>query len=422
MSSFIPNNENNKDEDVDVGVGIENDGSDNYDKNANNGDTDNINIFENWDSDLLNIKSNLLRGIYAIGFETPSPIQKEAIIPITKKRDIMAQAQSGTGKTGAFCIGSLQIVDESLAKPQILMISPTRELALQTYEVLEKLGNFMKIKIHMLVGGTSITDDTQVLENDGPQFIVGTPGRIHDMIRRNILKTNNIKLLILDEADEMLSIGFKDQVYNIFQNLNNEIQVGLFSATIPDELNALTEKFMRDPVKILVKSDMLTLEGISQYYVAIEDDEQKYSTLKDLFSIISVSQCIIYCNSIKRVQELYNAMIEDNFPVCCIHSNMDKGERTNSYNDFKSGKHRVLISSNVTARGIDIQQVSTVINFDVPKCARTYLHRIGRSGRWGRKGVGINFVTKFDIQKMQNIEQYYSTQIEELPTNFQDNY
>ena len=411
MSSFIPNNENNKD------VGVKNDGSDNYDKEA-----DNINKFENWDSDLLNLRPNLLRGIYAIGFETPSPIQKEAIIPITKKRDIMAQAQSGTGKTGAFCIGSLQIVDESLAKPQILMISPTRELALQTYEVLEKLGNFMEIKIHMLVGGTSITDDTQVLENDGPQFIVGTPGRIHDMIRRNKLKTNNIKLLILDEADEMLSIGFKDQVYNIFQNLNNEIQVGLFSATIPDELNALTEKFMRDPVKILVKSDMLTLEGISQYYVAMEDDEQKYTTLKDLFSIISVSQCIIYCNSIKRVQELYNAMIEDSFPVCCIHSNMDKGERTNSYNDFKSGKHRVLISSNVTARGIDIQQVSTVINFDVPKCARTYLHRIGRSGRWGRKGVGINFVTKFDVQKMQNIEQYYSTQIEELPTNFQDNY
>tara|TARA_X000000368_G_scaffold75127_1_gene55578 strand:- start:3068 stop:4303 length:1236 start_codon:yes stop_codon:yes gene_type:complete len=411
MSSFIPNNENNKD------VGVKNDGSDNYDKEA-----DNINKFENWDSDLLNLRPNLLRGIYAIGFETPSPIQKEAIIPITKKRDIMAQAQSGTGKTGAFCIGSLQIVDEILAKPQILMISPTRELALQTYEVLEKLGNFMEIKIHMLVGGTSITDDTQVLENDGPQFIVGTPGRIHDMIRRNILKTNNIKLLILDEADEMLSIGFKDQVYNIFQNLNNEIQVGLFSATIPDELNALTEKFMRDPVKILVKSDMLTLEGISQYYVAMEDDEQKYTTLKDLFSIISVSQCIIYCNSIKRVQELYNAMIEDSFPVCCIHSNMDKGERTNSYNDFKSGKHRVLISSNVTARGIDIQQVSTVINFDVPKCARTYLHRIGRSGRWGRKGVGINFVTKFDVQKMQNIEQYYSTQIEELPTNFQDNY
>ena len=419
MSSFIPNNENKKDVDVDVDVNVENEvlGAD-----ANNGDIDSINKFENWDSDLLNLRPNLLRGIYAIGFETPSPIQKEAIIPVTKKRDIMAQAQSGTGKTGAFCIGSLQIVDEGLSKPQILMISPTRELAFQTYEVLEKLGNFMEIKIHMLVGGTSITDDTQILENDGPQFIVGTPGRIHDMIRRNILKTSSIKLLILDEADEMLSIGFKDQVYSIFQNLNNDIQVGLFSATIPDELTTLTEKFMRNPVKILVKSDMLTLEGISQYYVAIEDDEQKYTTLKDIFSIISLSQCIIYCNSIKRVQELYTAMINDNFPVCCIHSNMDKGDRTNSYNDFKSGKHRVLISSNVTARGIDIQQVSTVINFDVPKCARTYLHRIGRSGRWGRKGVGINFVTKFDIQKMQNIEQYYSTQIEELPTNFQDNY
>ena len=408
MNSDLSNNEMNN---VEVG-----------DDNENSSNNSSNNKFESWDEVNLNLGDKLLRGIYAIGFENPSPIQKEAIIPIIKNKDIIAQAQSGTGKTGAFCVASLQIVDEELIKPQIIMLSPTRELAVQTYDVLKRLGSFMKIKIQLLVGGTSINEDTHLLENDEPHFIVGTPGRVQDMIRRNVLKTDNIKFLILDEADEMLSIGFKDQVYNIFQKMNNDIQVGLFSATIPVELNALTEKFMRDPIKILVKSDMLTLEGISQYYVAMEDDEQKYATLKDIFEAISVSQCIIYCNSIKRVQELHSAMIDDNFPVCCIHSNMDKGERTQSYTDFKSGKYRVLISSNVTARGIDVQQVSTVINFDIPKNTATYLHRIGRSGRWGRKGIGINFVTKYDINKMHNIEQHYSTQIEELPTNFEEKY
>jgi superfamily II DNA/RNA helicase len=172
-------------------------------------------------------------------------------------------------------------------------------------------------------------------------------------------------------------------------------------------------------VKILVKAEALTLEGIRQYYVALENDEQKYDTLIDIYGIISMSQCIIYCNSVKRVQDLYEAMRSDNFPVCQIHSNMDNAERKQSYADFKNGVHRVLISSNVTARGIDVQQVSTVINFDVPKCVHTYLHRIGRSGRWGRKGVGINFVTIHDTRKIKEIEQHYSTQINELPSNWE---
>ena len=175
---------------------------------------------------------------------------------------------------------------------------------------------------------------------------------------------------------------------------------------------------MRNPVKIFVKAERLTLEGISQYFVALEDDKQKYATLKDLYSYISMSQCIIYCNSVKRVSELYYAMYEDGFPVCCIHSNMDKEERMNSFNEFKNGKFRVLISSNVTSRGIDIQQVSTVINFDIPKCVHNYIHRIGRSGRWGRKGVGINFITRRDISKLKEIEQHYSCQIDELPSSF----
>jgi superfamily II DNA/RNA helicase len=175
---------------------------------------------------------------------------------------------------------------------------------------------------------------------------------------------------------------------------------------------------MRDPVKILVKAEQLTLEGISQFYVAMENDEQKYETLKDIYGMISMSQCIIYCNSVKRVNDLYEAMQTDNFPVCQIHSSMDKDERNKSYQEFKSGKQRVLISSNVTARGIDVQQVSTVINFDVPSCVHTYLHRIGRSGRWGRKGVGINFMTQRDTRKVKEIEEYYHTKINELTENW----
>ena len=223
-------------------------------------------------------------------------------------------------------------------------------------------------------------------------------------------------MLVLDEADEMLSIGFKEQVYNIFQFLGNKIQVGLFSATLPVEIQALTEKFMREPVKILVKTESVTLEGIKQYYVALENDSQKYETLKDLFGSITVNQCIIYCNSIKRVNDLCEALRNDNFPVCCIHSGMEKEERSKSYKEFINGSSRVLISSNLTARGIDVQQVSTVINFDLPKDIHTYIHRIGRSGRWGRKGMGINFITQYDVRKMKEIEQYYDTQVEELPS------
>jgi len=373
---------------------------------------------ENWDD--LKISNDLLRGIYAHGFEKPSPIQSRSIVPIINGKDIIAQAQSGTGKTAAFSIGALSIVNLSENTNQILVLSPTRELTIQTAKVISSLGQMMNgLKTQVLVGGSSIDEDASALKNNIPHVIAGCPGRVYDMIRRGNIVAKNIKLVILDEADEMLSSGFKEQIYNIFQSFNKNIQVALFSATLPEYINNITAKFMRDPVKVYVKVESLTLEGISQFYVAVEDDKQKYATLKDLYSIISVSQCIIYCNSVKRVSDLYDAMIEDGFPVCCIHSNMEKAARDNSFAEFRNGKNRVLISSNVTARGIDIQQVSVVINFDVPKCVHTYLHRIGRSGRWGRKGVGINFITRRDLSKIKEIEKYYSTQIDELPANFE---
>lgn len=372
-----------------------------------------MNTFEKWDDDNVNIKIKLLRGIYANGFEQPSPIQKQAIIPMIQGKDLIAQAQSGTGKTGAFTIGMLQYIDESIQETQAIILSPTRELASQTNNVINNIGKMMNIKTCLTTGTISVSENIKEIE-DKPHIIVGCPGRLNDMLRRRKVNLNNLKLMILDEADEMLSVGFKDQVYQIFQYLPETITVSLFSATLPKELEDLTNKFMREPIKILVKNDMLTLEGISQYYIALETDNDKFNTIKDLFGWISSSQAIIYCNSLKRVSDLYSAMIKDEFPVCCIHSGMDKEQRNETYNDFKNGKHRVCISSNVTARGIDIQQVSTVINFDIPKCPHTYLHRIGRSGRWGRKGVAINFVTKYDIHIMRGIEQLYETEIKEL--------
>jgi superfamily II DNA/RNA helicase len=369
--------------------------------------------------ELENIDHNILRGIFAYGFEKPSPIQKKAIKPIISGRDIIAQAQSGTGKTAAFSIGALSLIDLNDNNTQVLVLSPTRELTTQTAKVMSSIGSMMDgLRVQTLFGGSSIDENSGFFKKTAPHIICGCPGRVHDMMRRGNITTKTIKLIILDEADEMLSQGFKEQVYNIFQYFDNSIQVALFSATVSDQIKPIINQIMRDPVRITVKAEMLTLEGISQFFVAVEDDRQKYLVLKDTFSAISLSQCIIYCNSVKRVADLYEAMREDGFPVCCVHSNMDTKSRDEAFNEFKVGSCRVLISSNVTARGIDVQQVSTVINFDIPKDIHTYLHRIGRSGRWGRKGVGINFITRRDIPKLKEIEEYYACQINEMPSDF----
>lgn len=374
---------------------------------------------DEWEEFDLNV--SLLRGIYSYGFEKPSPIQKKAIPEITKNKDIIAQSQSGTGKTGAFSIGLLNNVKIISDDLQSIILSPTRELSKQIYDFIKHISKMMKgLRVALIIGGSSIDDDIKNL-NDNPHLIVACPGRINDMIRRKKINIKTVRKVVLDEADEMLSTGFKDQVYEIFQNLNDDVQICLFTATISDQLTQLSNKFMRDPIRLLVKTDMLTLEGISQYYVFLGSDKEKYETLKDLFSLISMSQSIIYCNSVTRVVELYNEMVKDNFPVCCIHSSQTKEQRTKSYNEFKSGKQRVLLSTNLTARGIDVQQVSTVINFDIPKDKHIYLHRIGRSGRWGRKGVGINFLTRKETKLLREIECYYQTEINELPEDFNKN-
>ena len=378
-----------------------------------------------WEDEKLGLKDNLLRGIYAYGFEQPSSIQKKAIYPFiygrgNKKVDIIAQAQSGTGKTGTFVVGALQMLDENNKSPQILILAPTHELARQIKHVVDQLSNYMNVNSLLLVGGISIDENKKQLNENNPQIIVGTPGRVQDMIRRGFLQTNKFNLLVLDEADEMLSSGFKEQMGKILQHMPESIKIGLFSATLSDELLEISKTFMDNPIKILVKNKELTLQGIAQYYVNLNDDSSKYETLKDIFSSLTISQSIIYCNSTRRVDDLEEAMLEDNFPVKKIHGKMTNEERKKTNRDFKSGSCRVLITSDLFARGIDVQQVSMVINFDIPKSEYTYLHRIGRSGRWGRKGIAINFQTKYDVHKLKHFEEFYNTQIEEMPVNYAD--
>ena len=370
----------------------------------------------NWED--LNIREELLRGIYSYGFETPSPIQKKAIPHLINKRDIVVQAQSGTGKTATFTIGALANIDLNDSSTQVLVLSPTKELTIQTAKVFDSIGNILPgLRVKSMYGGMSIEEGSSFSSKNVPHVICGCPGRVFDMMRRDKLSTRKIRFVVIDEADEMLSAGFKDQIYNIFQYLNEDVQVALVSATLPDSVEPIIDKIMRNPVRISVKREMLTLEGIKQFFIAVDDDREKYMTLKDIFKYINLSHCIIYCNSVKRVQDLYEAMKEDEFPVCRLHSGMEKNEREISFNSFKKGVQRILISSNVTARGIDIQQVSVVVNFDLPKDVNTYLHRIGRSGRWGRKGIGINLVTRRDYFKLKEIETHYATQIKEMPAN-----
>jgi len=369
--------------------------------------------------DDMNLRDDLLRGIYAYGFEKPSAIQQRGIMPILAGHDTIAQAQSGTGKTATFSISVLQSINLSQKATQALILAPTRELAQQIQKVVRALGDFLNVSSHACIGGTLVRDDINTLRH-GVQIVVGTPGRVFDMVNRQIMLLDCVKLFVLDEADEMLSRGFKDQIYDIFQHLPPKVQVCLFSATMPPEILDISNKFMRDPVRILVKKDELTLEGIKQFYVAVDKEEWKFETLCDLYETLTITQAIIYCNTRRKVDWLTDKMGQRDFTVSSMHGDMTGQERELIMKEFRSGSSRVLITTDLLARGIDVQQVSLVINYDLPANRENYIHRIGRSGRFGRKGVAINFVTVDDTRAMRELEVHYNTQIEEMPMNVAD--
>ncbi|XP_046402791.1 eukaryotic initiation factor 4A-I [Ischnura elegans] len=381
-------------------------------------------IVSNWEEvvdnfDDMNLKEELLRGVYGYGFEKPSAIQQRAIMPCVKGLDVIAQAQSGTGKTATFSISILQQIDTNVRECQALILAPTRELAMQIQKVVLALGDFMNAQCHACIGGTNVRDDMRKLEM-GVHVVVGTPGRVYDMITRRALRPNTIKIFVLDEADEMLSRGFKDQIHDVFQKLNQNVQVILLSATMPTDVLEVSTRFMRDPVKILVKKEELTLEGIKQFFVNVEKEDWKYDTLCDLYDTLSITQAVIFCNTRRKVDWLTTSMQDRDFTVSAMHGDMEQRERDLIMRQFRSGSSRVLITTDLLARGIDVQQVSLVINYDLPSNRENYIHRIGRGGRFGRKGVAINFVTDEDKRALKDIETFYNTRIEEMPMNVAD--
>ena len=382
-----------------------------------------VDIIKSFDD--MGLNESLLHGVYSYGFEKPSVIQQKAIVPLTKRVDLIGQSQSGTGKTGAFVIGALQRISaareqeppstSNYRRCRVVIITPTRELANQVFEVAEKIGSHMDARIIKCVGGTDQRQNGDQLSR-GCDMVIGTPGRIYDMMCRKKLHGEDIELMILDEADEMLNEhGFRDCVHDIFQFLPTSANIVLFSATMPQSVLELTLKFMREPDRIIVKTEELTLEGIRQFYINVEREDWKFDVLRDIYDTICIRSCVIFCNTRRKVDWLAQEMQKANFVVSSTHGSLDGAERKRVLTDFRNGNSRVLITTDLLARGIDVQHVSIVINFDLPSNLENYLHRIGRSGRFGRKGLAINFVRNEDVQLLKDIERFYETHIEEMP-------
>lgn len=372
-----------------------------------------LKVYETFES--MDLPEKLLRGIFAYGYERPSDIQTKAIVPIKEGRDILAQARSGTGKTATFCIGSMCRIDPAIKKMQVLILVHTRELAQQIRGVATALGEYVGITAYAATGGTPLREDLRAIER-GVQMIVGTPGRIYDLMSRRALARDAVKVLILDEADQMLEDRFKEQVLCILElGFPKDCQVALFSATMPESVVEVANQILQKPTRILVPPEEVTLDGIKQYYVGLEKEEWKYDVLCDLYKQLTINQALIYCNKRQRAEWLAEKMTAEGFPLSFIHGEMEPEERQRRMKDFRSGTVRVMISTDLLARGIDIQQISLVINFELPSQRENYIHRIGRSGRFGRKGVAINLVGPEEAKALKEIESHYGTQIVPLP-------
>ena len=387
--------------------------------------------------DEINLKEYTLRGIYAYGWEKPSNIQSQSLVKLLNGKDIILQASAGSGKTGVFAIGAIEKVDLNLKELQVLIISPTRELSIQTYNILCKLAFFSQISIAIHRGCSNKTRVDEKIsgvekasgyisygESDKykEQICVATPGRLLDLLRRKYINLSETKMVILDEADELLSQSneFFLTIKDIFYYLNypNTFQTVIVSATLPPDVLELINKITVDPTQILVKNEDLPLEGIKQYYIVLDHEEDKISCLIDIYSSISIQQSIIFVNRKDKIDYISKKMLENGFTVSCIYGTMSQRERDSIMESFRNGNSRVLIATDLLARGIDVQSVSTIFNYDLPNNKFNYIHRIGRSGRYGRKGIAINFVLELSGNKPKSIieiENFYNCTIDPLP-------
>lgn len=368
--------------------------------------------------DDMGLSEELLRGVFKHGFEKPSPIQSVAIGPMIAGRDVLGQAQSGTGKTGTFSIGALSRVDPALKKTQVLIMAHTHELTDQIFKVVSALAEYMKLNIVLAIGGVPRHQNARDLRA-GAQVVIGTPGRIYDLASSKDLRFDSLRCFVLDEADEMLRDRFAEQVGEIVNiGLPADCRVAFFSATMPPEVRDLADKILKEPVRITLKAADVKLDGISQYYVAVQEESWKMECFCDIFEALTIQSSIIFVNTKEKAERLYQELTGRGFPVSVIYGEpMTQVIRKQRMQDFRSGTTRVLIATNLLARGIDVQQVSVVFNFDMPSFEdkENYIHRIGRCGRFGRRGTAISFLTPAEKDVLDQVGTHFSFVASELP-------
>ena len=367
--------------------------------------------------DNLNLNENLLKGVYLYGFTKPSSIQINGIQSINTGKDCILQSQSGTGKTATYLLGVLnRLTEEHKNNCQGLIITPTRELSNQVYNVAAALAKFTNYKVVRCVGGTNISENLGELKN--ANVVIGTLGRITHMITDKKLSIHNLLFLVLDEADELLYDGMNDALYTLFDKAPNGVQVVLISATMSHNVFTATKQFMHDPIKVLLKNHEVVVDLISQFYLDVEMEEFKFETLLDIYNMISASQAIIFCNTIRKIEWLEENLKKNNFAITVIHSKMTQAERDEVVAEFRDGKTRLLLTTDLLSRGIDIPKVNMVINYDLPINKETYIHRIGRCGRFDKKGVAITLVRMKDpseAKTLYRMKQFYKIDIKEMP-------
>ena len=368
--------------------------------------------------DEMGLPENLLRGVYAHGFEKPSAIQTVAIMPLVKGRDVLGQAQSGTGKTGTFGIGLLSRIDPDLKQTQALVLAPTHELAEQIATVIRALGKFSNIQVVLAVGGAPRHLNVREIRA-GAHVVVGTPGRVFDLAHSRDLRFDGLRSFVIDEADEMLRDRFAEQVGEIVKvGLPEACRIGFFSATMPPEVKELADQILKNPVRVTLKTADVKLDGIRQYFVQVDDESWKLECFCDIFESLTIQSSIIFCNTKDRAERLHAALTDRGFPVSVIYGEpMTQAIRQQRMREFRNGTTRVLIATNLLARGIDVQQVSVVFNFDMPQFEdkENYIHRIGRCGRFGRKGTAISLLSPAEKDVMDQIASHYSFSPLSLP-------
>ena len=365
----------------------------------------------------LGINEDLLKGIFIHGFKNPSPIQIKGIKAINTGNDCILQSQSGTGKTGTYLLGIMNNISDN---EKSIIISPTRELAKQIYDVAIEIAKYSKLKVGLYIGGSNINEDFKNIKNCN--IIIGTIGRVNHIFQKKKYLYNYVKIFVCDEADNIFDNNVNKDIYNIISSIKNETQKILISATLNNYVFSVSEKFLENPIKILLKKTEIAVDLISQFYIDTEVEESKLDVFLDLYNIISTTQAIIFCNTIRKVEWLTNELTEKNFAITAIHSKMSQDERNEIVNEFRDGKTRLLLTTDLLARGIDIPQVNLVINYDLPINKETYIHRIGRCGRFGKKGVSISMVKMNDsneVRILNKMKNYYNIDINELPEDIE---